>query len=168
MGQVLLARELATAGVEAEVVSAGTFAMAGKAEPHVITVTRARGLDTTRHASQAVSSELLAGADLVIAMTREHVREVAEVDRSCLPRTFTLKELVRRAEAAGPRPAGETLAGYLARLHAARRPEELLGSSPDDDVADPYGRSLDIYENTYAEIEDWVSRLVPLLWKEPS
>jgi protein-tyrosine-phosphatase len=41
---------------------------------------------------------------------------------------------------------------------------DLLGDSPLDDVADPYGGSSSAYEAAVTEIEDLVDRLVSLFW----
>jgi hypothetical protein len=40
----------------------------------------------------------------------------------------------------------------------------MLGSSADDDVADPYGSSHRVYEEVTDEIGDLVRRFVALLW----
>ena len=60
---------------------------------------------------------------------------------------------MRRAEAVGPRAPGQPFDEWLAR--SARGPDAagLLGSSPDDDVADPIGLPVDGYERTAAELD---------------
>ena len=62
-------------------------------------------------------------------------------------RTSPLKELVRRAEAAGGRaaPTSRSPPGS-ARVGAGRTASDLLGDDPDDEVADPLGRSSAVYE----------------------
>jgi protein-tyrosine-phosphatase len=79
-------------------------------------------------------------------------------------RCFTLKELVRRGEAAGPRRRDEQLDAWLARVSTDRRPMELLGESAEDDVADPYLGSPKVYAACIAELDDLVQRLVDLVW----
>ena len=66
-----------------------------------------RGIDIDEHRSRRISSDLLGRADLVVGMTREHVREAAVLRPDLYDRTFTLKELVRRGRQAGPRADGE-------------------------------------------------------------
>ena len=61
------------------------------------------------------------GADLVLVMTREHVRDVVVLDRDAWSRTFTLKELVRRAQGVEPPSAADGVAGWLRRLGEGRR-----------------------------------------------
>jgi protein-tyrosine-phosphatase len=80
------------------------------------------------------------------------------------PRTFTLKELARRGAELGPRPPFESPGAWLARAHEGRDRPDLLGDSPLDDVADPYGGPSSAYEAAVTEIEDLVDRLVSLLW----
>jgi protein-tyrosine-phosphatase len=99
-------------------------------------------------------------------MAREHVREVAVLDPSALAKSFTLKELVDRARAVGPRPADEPLADWITRAAAGRRREDLVGVGHDDalDVDDPVGRSRDDYDATAALLDDLLGGLVELAW----
>ena len=73
--------------------------------------------------------------------------------------TFTLKELVaagqRRSARAGRTNRSPT---WLARAHAGRRPTDLLGASPDDDVADPTGSALADHHGTAEEIDRLAGR----------
>lgn len=166
MAEALLRDRLTHAGVDATVTSAGFMGGGVPASAHGVTVMGRRGLDLSRHRSRPAASELLAGADLIIGMARRHVREAALIDRACLQRAFTLKELVRRAASSGPRPAGEALGDWLAHLATDRRTDDLVGESGDDDVADPVGRPIDVYERTAAELDDLLGRLVALAWPE--
>ena len=79
-------------------------------------------------------------------MERRHVREVVVLDQRAWSRAFTLKELVRRASEVGPRASEESLAEWLQRVNAGRRPADLLGQSRDDDVADPTTDPLADYD----------------------
>ena len=81
-------------------------------------------------------------------MTRDHLRYAAVTEPGAWPRTFTLKELIRRGERIGPRPPGEPLSRWLSRAHAGRERTSLLGDSLDDDVADPAGGPLRGYADT--------------------
>jgi hypothetical protein len=80
------------------------------------------------------------------------------------PKVFTLKELVRRGEAVGPRGAGESLADWLARAHAGRTSADLMGNSGADDVPDPIGLPRSAYDRMVAELDDQLDRLVALVW----
>lgn len=164
MAEAMLRRLAAEAGVEARVHSAGLLGDGDPASTYGVEVLEAMGLDTSGHLSRRMTAEMVAGADLVIAMAREHLREAVVAVPDAFPRTFTLKELVRRGEAAGPRSASEPLDRYLARLHEGRDRSSLLGVSDEDDVSDPYGTSLEAYRQTAAELDDLTRRLAALLW----
>jgi hypothetical protein len=91
------------------------------------------------------------------------VREAVLLSPGCWSRTFTLKDLVRRGEEAGPRRPDQPLAAWLAHLHAGRTRADLLGASVDDDVADPIGRKRGVYEGTATELDDLTARLAKLV-----
>src|SRR5205807_9477899 len=97
-------------------------------------------------------------------MAREHLREAVLLVPACWPRAFTLKELVRRGEIAGPRQAGQSFERWLAAVHAGRERGDLLGASAEDDVADPIGLPVRVYRETANEIDGLTRRLVELAW----
>jgi protein-tyrosine phosphatase len=153
MAAALLARELEARGLALSVRSAGLAARQGAPPPaEVVSVMAARGLDLAGHRSQPASAAGLAGAGLVLALARDHLRQAVVVAPEIWPRAFTLREAVRRSGSAGPRSAGQSLAAWAARLHAGRRRLDLLGDSPADDVADPMGGPLRGYEATAVEL----------------
>ncbi len=160
MAEVLLRRRLGDLGVDATVASAGLLEAGNPASAHGIDILRGRGLDMTTHRSRTMSRDILSQADLIIGMAREHVREAVVLDPSLWRRTFTLKELVRRGEATGPRRAGESLDDWLARVAQGRRVTDLTGSSREDDVADPIGGPRPAYERLAMELDDLLDRLV--------
>lgn len=164
MAEVLLRHRLAGLGIDARVTSAGLLRSGLPASRHGVDLLAGRGLDMTAHRSQAMTRDLLAAHNLILAMAREHVREAVVLDPALWPRTFTLKELVRRGEAVGPRGADEPLAGWLARAGEGRRIAELTGASPADDVADPYGGPRPAYDRMATELDDLLGRLVDLLF----
>jgi protein-tyrosine-phosphatase len=151
MAEALLRRALTERAVPAEVTSAGFVTEDRSAEPHAVRVMADRGLDIGGHRSRLLTPDLLAGVDLVLGMTREHVRRACTLDRDTLARTFTLKELVRRGTATGPAPGD--VEAWVGRLAAGRNPTELLGDHERDDVADPMGRSLRRFQACADEIE---------------
>jgi hypothetical protein len=99
-------------------------------------------------------------------MERLHAREAVVLGPTLFGRTFTLKELVRRGEHIGPRQAHESLDEWLARAGDGRRPMELFGESPDDDIPDPYQQSPKVYAKCIELLDDLTERLVDLLWPE--
>ncbi len=162
MAEALLRDALAARGVDAAVSSAGLFRGGVPASPGSIRAMARRGLDIDRHRSRTVTEPLLHGADLVLGMARLHVREAVVAAPDVWPRAFTLKELVRRGAAAGPRPPEQPLAAWLAAVHEGRRRGDLIGDDPEDDVADPVGGPERLYVATAEELEGLVRRLVDL------
>jgi protein-tyrosine phosphatase len=160
MAEALLRSRFADLGVDVRVSSAGVLRDGDPASAHGVDILRARGLDMTSHRSRAITPVLLSSADLILGMAREHVREAVVMAPALWPRTFTLKELVRRGEASGPRGAGEPFGDWLARVGHGRRVADLSGSSPADDIVDPIGGPRSAYEELAAELDDLLDRLV--------
>jgi len=146
------------------VASAGLLPGGFASPAEVVTVMAEFDLDVSAHASTQVTPAIVAGADLVVAMGRRHAREVVLLDPGAWTRTFTAKEIVRRGERVGPRSAGEPLDRWLARLHQGRVRTALVGSSAEDDVADPLGGPLAAYRATARELAELVEGLAGLLW----
>lgn len=170
----LLATRLADLGVT--VSSAGTRARGGTPmTPEAQALAADRGVPSSLsvdHAARYLTPAHVAAADLVLAMTRDHRREIVELDPSRVRTAFTVRELARlaadvsddelRAAAsavAGSGSAVSTEADARARFAAAlavvagRRGLVLPPASPDDDdVIDPYGRSTATYERSADEM----------------
>lgn len=166
MAEALLRRRLHDAGVDAHVSSAGLYPSGNPATEEAISVMASRGLDIEGHRSRQVEPEMVDGADLVLGMAREHVREVAVIDSTALARSFTLKELVTAGRTVGPRRPDESLADWLGQAGADRRRQSLLGAGHDDalDVADPVGGPQAEYVDTADELEELLDELVGLVW----
>jgi protein-tyrosine phosphatase len=160
----LLARRLAALGERVAVRSAGLAQPGCAPPPEMVLVMAGYGIDLRPHRSRVVGRDELVGADLVLGMTREHVRHAVVTAPGAWPRAFTLAELVRRGERAGSRPVGEPLPSWLARARDGRQRAHLLGSSPDDDVADPMGGPPQAYAATAVVLDRLVSRLAELCW----
>jgi protein-tyrosine phosphatase len=163
MAEGLLRERLRERGVEATVSSAGMSFDGRSATEEAILAADEYDLDISEHRSRVMNAELVRQADLVIGMERLHAREAVVLGPE-FSRVFTLKELVRRGEAAGPRRPGESLAAWLRRLNTGRLPSDLLGASDDDDVADPIQSPSRVYDRCVAELDDLVTRLVDLAW----
>ena len=160
-----LTRIFATRGLDIAVTSAGVNASTGSsATSGTVRTAKDLGLDLAEHRSQPTTRELLAGADLILGMERLHLREAVVLERQAFPRSFTLKELVRRGEELGPRRPGETQADWLAAAHRDRQPADLFGASRDDDIADPTTDMTVDHDTMAQEVAELVQRLVGLLW----
>lgn len=164
LAAAFLAGHLVAAGVPARVTSAGTDAVPGPVPEAVLAAGQRRGVDLAGHLSRPVDPAELAASDLVLTAARLHVRAVVAQHPTVWPRCFTLRELVRRAEVGGARHRREPFGRWLARMHGSRRPVELLGSSPLDDVRDPIGGTQQDYDGTAGELDALTAALVRLAW----
>jgi protein-tyrosine phosphatase len=162
MAEAFLRQRFEGRKIDATVTSAGTRTQGRPATDEVIALMKERGLDVSEHRSQLVGRQLIADADLILCMAREHLREVVLTDGDAYARTFTLKELVRLGEAAGPRPDDLALAEWLRKLDDGGSPT--IGFSELDDIEDPVGRRLSVHRRVCDEIEDLVDRMVNLVW----
>ena len=168
MAAALLARHLGDAGVDAVVSSTGILFDGRPATDFGVAVMADRGIDTSGHRSRKLRPEMVAEAELVIGMAREHLTEALAFDQKAWGKAFTLKEIVRLGEEHGGREPGEPLEQWLGRLHQARlqagaRTTDLFAPSADDDVADPIGGPRRSYQRTAEELDDLTARLARLL-----
>jgi hypothetical protein len=97
-------------------------------------------------------------------MERAIVRAAVVLDPTAWSRTFTLKELVRRADAIGKRPTDEPIASWVARLHDGRVPTDMQGDDRDDDVEDPYAGPRRGYARLVNELDALTGELARLGW----
>jgi protein-tyrosine-phosphatase len=164
MAAALLEARLTRQGADAVVESVGLLESGRDVASGTVRALAGYEVDLRRHRSRCIDADSLESASLILGLERAHVREVVIVAPSAWPRAFTLKEVVRRGEAIGPRTPGESLETWIARAHAGRLQRDLVGMSSTDDVVDPYGGSDDAYEETAAEIDDLVAQLVALAW----
>jgi low molecular weight protein-tyrosine phosphatase len=161
----LLAQRLGRAGESVEVRSAGVSGHSGEPPPvEVVSVLLGYGLDVSRHRSRTASPADFHTSSLILGMAREHVRHAAVTAPGSWPRTFTLKEIIRRVGQAEPRERGEPLSSWLESLHAGRDRYALLGNNPADDIIDPIGGPSAAYQVAATEIEHLVRELVTLGW----
>lgn len=159
MAEVMLRDALQRCGADdVEVVSAGTWAgMGSPATAEAVEVMGKRDIDLSEHRSQPVTAELLEGADLIIAMTSVHAREIGQVSPTALDKTLLMKELV---EIEVDTPAADALRDVrLAALLGGKRPEPRRAL----DLDDPMGLPVGAYERTAEYIDAGVARLVEVL-----
>lgn len=170
MAAALASARLCQWGVPVSISSAATAVAGTHPDAATIQVMAARGIDVSRHRGRQVSAPDLLAADLVIAMSRENLRHAVVLEPRAWPRTFTFKELIRRAHDHGCRRSTEPLAGWLTRIAADRAHSQLLGSDDADDVADPSGGTLAAYELTAGLLAALADDLAAFCWgtSEPS
>ncbi len=157
----LLTRHLDAAGHRTAVTSAGLIG--GRLDVHPFTIDAARvgGIDLTDHRSRLLTRELLAadGADLVICMAREHLTHTVALDPTVWSRTFTLKDLVRRASSAPPAVHQLGWQQWLEQIGTDRQANELLGPDPADDIRDAYSLPAAAHMAMTAELNALCERL---------
>ena len=163
MAEGMLRALLTNNGARADIGSAGLLRGGAPATRNAIAVMADRGIDISRHVSRTIDPEVVRSTPLIIGMAREHVREAVVGYGADIEHTFTLKELVRRGEEAGPRRPDETVFAWLARVAAGRRGADLVGEDHEDDIPDPVGRSLAYYDATARELDVLFRRLLGLM-----
>jgi protein-tyrosine phosphatase len=162
MGAALLRRRLCDLGVPAVVESAGLYESGRRVTEQAVRLLATRGIDVSGHVSSRLDADRVRSATLVIGMEPRHVQEAVLLEPDAWPRSFVLKELVRRSEAIGARTA-EPLGEWLARAQLGRSPKDLLIDSGNE-IADPYGRSDDAYRDTVEELDALLTRFADLAW----
>ncbi|MGH9137372.1 MAG: hypothetical protein ACRD0G_10045, partial [Acidimicrobiales bacterium] len=118
--------------------SAGIERHDGGLDPDMVEAAATLDVDITEHVPRRVGPADLNSASLVLTMTRHQLRTLVAAEPSVWPRTFTLREIVRRTE--GLAPTGGGVDGWLQAAGHGRRTADLIGASADDDIVDPYGR----------------------------
>ena len=146
MAAALLTQHCNELGLEVVVGSAGVQAHDLPVDPDAVAAMAEYGLDISAHRPRRFDRNLLGESGLVITMTRDHLRTVATTVPGVLRRSFTAKELARRLTTL------ETL--DLEELNAGRSARDLMGNDPTDDVADPYGQSLQLHRQCAAELDE--------------
>jgi protein-tyrosine phosphatase len=164
LAAAILGRELAHTDPRVTVVSFGTEATGLPATPGTVDAAQRLGIDLSAHTSSPIDPDVVAAAALVLTMERRHVQDVAIAVPGAFPRTFTLKELVRRGSDVGPRLPGVGLNTWLEHAADGRRPTDVLGRSRSDDVADPTVDPLVDHDALAAELSELSGRLVALAW----
>jgi len=166
LAAALLRRALEDANVL--VIDAGTGESGYPVTEETLTTAARLGVDLSDHLSTRLDPALVDAADLVLTMERAHVRTIVVDDPEAWSKTFTLKELVRRADEVGVRAAGEPLAEWLTALHEGRTRGDLLGASPVDDVADPTSDRRVDHASLAEELDELVGAMVGYVWPDPS
>jgi low molecular weight protein-tyrosine phosphatase len=162
--EVMLTRALAGAHVEAKVSSAGMEVTAGQVPPEdFVELALIRGIDLRAHVPSPLSADLARSADVILTMTRSLLRTMVLQTPAVWPRSFTLLELVRRGTSVEPPGPGDTLASWLARVHASRDRAELISLDPVDDLRDPMVDAAESNEEMFGELERATRRLARLL-----
>lgn len=168
MAAAILERRLAERGLDGRVTSAGTRPWGAGATDDAIAVMREYGLDIAGHENCAVTRELVEQADLVLGMTRQHVNFVtARWPDAAAGRTFLVGELARLGEEVGPRAESESVSQWAERASGARPARHPLGRAVDE-IDDPVGLPIAVYQQTAAVLDKWLTEIAALLAGVPT
>ena len=142
MAEGILKKMLADRGVRnVKVSSAGTHGLLhAPASLFAIQVARAYEVDLSRHHSRELTPDMLLTADLILAMSWEHIEHIKRMDEKAGGRTYLLKAFAR------PLPVSneDQRKGVLS-------------------IKDPIGGGLDDYERSFSEIAEEIERILPEL-----
>ena len=150
---------------EFEVSSAGTGALVGHPiEPHVAGFVNVFGGSSENFVSRQLTPQILAGQDLVLALTRGHRSKIVEMSPALLRRTFTIRELARLLPQVEADPQVSAAERWTAAMSRALRLRSAHPAAPeDDDVVDPYRRSDEIYQQMVRELSPAIKDI--LAWE---
>lgn len=111
--------------------SAGVFALPGQnASKQAIIAMEKHGIDLNKHSSSKLTKELIDEADLILTMTMNHKYALLNMVPSASSKTFTLKEYAYD--------------GNVSSL----------------DITDPYGMSVEQYEQCLDEIKKALTKVI--------
>lgn len=137
-----LEQRLGTGAGRFLVESAGTWGHSGSPmEAHARTTLASYGLDGAEFRARELVAEHVAGADLVLAATREHRAAAVVLHPRAASRTFTLREFARLSAGVTVEELPDDVvdrARALVAAVAARRGLVRPAHPRDDDLADPY------------------------------
>ena len=144
---------------QVQVNSAGFLPQGAPAAGRAVIAMQRYGIDLGSHRSRQVSAADVSSNDLVLAMTRAHMRRLIEMQPSAWTRIFTLKDFLTRIETSYLGWDEDNPASTLAELGVGRSRMSMLGDSPVDDIKDPMGKSPAVWTAVTREIVDQADRL---------
>ncbi|MFD7611913.1 low molecular weight phosphatase family protein [Streptomyces sp. NPDC059828] len=157
----LAERLLAPRLPNARVSSAGTRAWGSTGmDAATLAALESLGGKGTGFASTVLTPELIATADLVLGLAREHRDEAVRMCPVALRRTFTLKEFLRLVE--GVAEHIRTPRELITRA-AVERGTPYPVPAVDDEIADPQGGGVEVLMRCAHEIDAAVTALAALL-----
>jgi protein-tyrosine phosphatase len=160
LAESILRHRLAARGARGvEIGSAGSRVAGQPATAQACAAAGAIGVDLSHHRSRVLDASLIEQADLVIGASRRHVREVVTIVPGAFTKTFTLRELVRRASAMEPRDGDLPFDTWVHRVGAGRQTADLLADLDADDLADPTGRSSATHRRFVVELDELIEQL---------
>ena len=169
-----LAAQLLTARLEPtwfEVHSAGVAALVGDPMPDIARNIAAGLGSTTANDHQAVSltKQDVIDADLVLGVTRQHRRAVAQLYPKAARLSFTLTEFAHIGSAIDDerlahavRDSPDTAQAVVDTVSMMRGTVESFARADQYDVVDPYRQRAAVYRRSAAQVDTAVDRIVEL------
>lgn len=157
------------AGLQVEVRSAGIAATPGMSISHHAEAVLRDSQIEDKLTSKPLSPELAEWADLILALTQSHKRQIMYAFPSAADKTFVLKEYVQDAaefqELDGLLAEKALLAAIGGKFSGEdqQRIIELAQQMPSFDISDPFGGTREDYDRTAAEIRSALARLLDKL-----
>jgi protein-tyrosine phosphatase len=173
MAEAMLREMAREADIPVEVRSAGVGAIDGHpVSAHAAEALRKRNLPVPGP-SRMLTGEHVEWANLILTMTSSHKRAIIQRHPQAVEKTFTLKEyaLHEGVDAAAAEELDRLVAQWQIGLATGQkmdeadlaRLQELQQQMPDLDIADPFGGSLEMYEQCAEEIAESLGRVVDKL-----
>ncbi len=151
MAEGFLRSEAARLGLDIDVRSTGTHAWTGRAATiEGRRVMNEHGVSIDDHRTLELDAALVDWADLVIGMSREHVRETVRAFPAAADRTYTLKGFLEMLPLLPPYTDTES---WLRAAAAMREVAERVASP---DIDDPIGEREAAYRRVAAEVRELV------------
>ena len=159
-----LGQRLTAAGCQPSMASGG-FATAGRSPTApTIGLLSSRGVDVSDHLSSHVDEQSVELAELIVCAERNHVVDIAGRYPGSFERTFTMPEIARLGEAAGP--VNGDLNGWLARIAGSRLAGmDYLDADPDTigEIRDPTGLAPSVWADVFGQIDQLAARIARLV-----
>ena len=137
-----------------EVDSAGVSAFDGMSPSReTLAILQRAGIDLSSHMAKSLTTEMIQDANLIFVMEPFHFEEILRR----VPEAKSKTHLLRRYGLPAPRESGSSTSSRQAGLSTRD------ASTVEADIADPVGRSMEIYERCFATIRDAVERVAKSL-----
>jgi protein-tyrosine phosphatase len=152
--------------VPVEVASAGVAALVGYGIDGPSAQALAElGVDPSGHRARRLDDAMVAGADLVLGAAGSHRAAVVQASPLAFRRAFTLREFARLGQGLPPLGMPVTPEALVQRVGevAARRGAVDPPAPGADEVADPFGASLDVARRSAQVVSEAVDGVVAAL-----
>ncbi|MFC6705735.1 hypothetical protein [Flexivirga alba] len=154
-------------GLDVEVSSAGTRALVSKPmDPGSARLLKDAGIGTDDFVSRQLTPVMLAEADLVLTATREHRREVVQLEPKALRYTHAVDDFSDLVAAADLRHAsflessGAPLVVKLAARAQSARGEVGARVAEDSGIVDPFRQDDSVFASMAAQVGEVLPRIV--------